>query len=179
MRSGFVSILGRPNAGKSTLLNALTGEKVAIVTSKPQTTRSRIHGIVEVPAKKGRRPAAQIVFVDTPGVHRPKTLLDKQMMQVVQDALESRDVVLLVVDVSRKLELEGLAPAAEAEAPRSSKDKSEDTFVFELVRRLDCPVFLVLNKVDLVPREELLPLITELTALHSFAEVMLISARKG
>ena len=176
MRSGFVSILGRPNAGKSTLLNALTGEKVAIVTSKPQTTRSRIHGIVEVAGKQGKRPVAQIVFVDTPGVHKPSTLLDRQMMQVVQDALESRDVVLLVIDVSRKLELEGLRPG---EAPAPGKAKSEDVFVFELIRKLDCPVFLVLNKIDLVPREQLLPMITELTSLHNFAEVLMISARKG
>jgi len=95
LRSGFVSILGRPNTGKSTLLNALVGEKVAIVTSKPQTTRTRIHGVVEVAAKKGKHPAAQIVFVDTPGVHKPGSWLDRRMMQEVHDALESRDVVLL------------------------------------------------------------------------------------
>ncbi len=171
MKSGFVSILGRPNAGKSTLVNALTGEKVAIVTSKPQTTRTRIHGIVDVPARKGKHSAAQIVFVDTPGVHKPSTLLDKQMMQVVYDALESRDVVMVMVDASRRLEL----PAAEA---RSAKDASEDAFVFELIRKLDCPVFLLINKIDLVPREKLLPMISELTALHPFKEVLLLSARK-
>ena len=105
LRSGFVSILGRPNSGKSTLLNALVGEKVAIVTSKPQTTRTRIHGVVEVAAQKGKHPAAQIVFVDTPGVHRPGSQLDRRMMQEVHDALESRDVVLLMVDATRRLEL--------------------------------------------------------------------------
>ncbi len=105
LRSGFVSILGRPNTGKSTLLNALVGEKVAIVTSKPQTTRTRIHGVVEVAAKKGKHPAAQIVFVDTPGVHKPGSWLDRRMMQEVHDALESRDVVLLMVDATRRLEL--------------------------------------------------------------------------
>ncbi len=173
MKSGFVSILGRPNAGKSTLVNALTGEKVAIVTSKPQTTRTRIHGILDVPAQKGKHPAAQIVFVDTPGVHKPSTLLDKQMMQVVYDALESRDVVMVMVDASRRLEL---PPAGETHRP--NKDASEDAFVFELIRKLDCPVFLLINKVDLVPREKLLPMITELTALHAFKEVLLISARK-
>ena len=106
MRSGFVAILGRPNAGKSTLLNALTGEKVAIVTAKPQTTRNRIAGVVEVPARKGRRPAAQIVFVDTPGVHKPGSQLDRRMLQEVYEALETRDVVLVLVDASRRVKLE-------------------------------------------------------------------------
>ena len=105
MRSGFVSIIGRPNAGKSTLLNALTGEKVAIVTAKPQTTRTRIQGVLEVPARKGKHPAAQIVFVDTPGVHKPSTQLDRRMMQEVHDALEQRDVVLLMLDATRELRL--------------------------------------------------------------------------
>src|ERR1700740_1238153 len=99
-RSGFVSILGRPNAGKSTLLNALIGEKIAIVSNKQQTTRNRIQGIVEVAATKGR-PAAQIVFVDTPGVHRPGSQLDRRMMQEVYEALESRDIVILMVDAAR------------------------------------------------------------------------------
>ncbi len=184
MKSGFVSILGQPNAGKSTLVNALTGEKVAIVTSKPQTTRTRIHGIVDVPARKGKHPAAQIVFVDTPGVHKPSTLLDKQMMQVVYDALESRDVVMVMVDASRRLELPAgpeavdAPPGEDKPAVRLSKDASEDAFVFDLIRKLDCPVFLLINKIDLVPRDKLLPMITELTALHPFKEVLLLSARK-
>ena len=169
MRSGFVSIIGRPNAGKSTLLNALVGEKVAIVTAKPQTTRTRILGVVEVPARKGKHHAAQIVFVDTPGVHKPGSSLDKRMMQEVYDALEKRDAVLLIVDATRKLEL--------AEADGSKKD-SEDAFVFELIRKLDCPVFLLINKIDLVKRDQLLPLIQQLSSLHEFAEVIPISARK-
>ena len=188
MRSGLVSIIGRPNAGKSTLVNALTGEKVAIVTSKPQTTRTRIHGVVEVP-KKGESPAAQIVFVDTPGVHKPSTLLDKRMMQVVYDALESRDVVLLMVDASRRLELDEIEVAqstiavVDAETGYIDRPKkkaqSEDAFVFEMVRKLDCPVFLVLNKIDLVARAELLPIITRLSAIREFAEVVLLSAKTG
>ena len=110
MKSGFVAILGRPNAGKSTLLNALTGEKVAIVTAKPQTTRNRIAGVVEVPArKKGVHPAAQIVFVDTPGVHKPGSQLDRRMLQEVHEALETRDVVLVLMDATRRVQLEAAA----------------------------------------------------------------------
>lgn len=189
MRSGFVSILGRPNAGKSTLLNALIGEKIAIVTNKPQTTRTRIHGILDLPAKKGAHQAAQIVFVDTPGVHKPGTLMDKRMMQEVYDALESRDVVLLMVDATRRLQVRAKdAGVKSEEAPgenaksashRGFQDLTEDEFVLELVRKLDCPVFLLLNKIDLVAKDKLLPLIGQLTALHNFAEVIPISASKG
>jgi GTP-binding protein Era len=181
LRSGFVSILGRPNAGKSTLLNALVGEKVAIVTSKPQTTRTRIHGVVEVAAQKGQHPAAQIVFVDTPGVHKPGSWLDRRMMQEVHDALESRDVVLLMVDATRRLELPQLELQKEeaAEEHKTKPGGSEDAFVLQLIKKLDCPVFLLINKIDLVTRETLAPLIAQLSALHPFAEVFPISARKG
>ena len=212
MRSGFVSILGRPNAGKSTLLNALIGEKVAIVTSKPQTTRNRITGVLEVPAGKAKRPAAQIVFVDTPGVHKPGTQLDRRMMQEVYDALENRDIVILLVDASREMQLSVADPgitdgaqvsesrpgapvaASGAEAPDDSGDlmqglkplppsgrggwRSEDEFVLNLVRKLDCPVFLVINKIDLIRREQLLPLIDSMMKQFAFAEVIPISARK-
>ena len=171
MKSGFVSIIGRPNAGKSTLINALVGEKVAIVTAKPQTTRTRIHGILEIPAVRGKHPAAQIVFVDTPGVHKPGSSLDKRMMQEVYDALETRDVVLLIVDATRRLDL------PEPGAPATRRE-SEDAFVFELLRKLDCPIFLLINKIDLIERSKLLPLIQRLSALHEFAEVIPISARK-
>jgi GTPase len=175
VRSGFVSIIGRPNAGKSTLLNALTGEKVAIVTAKPQTTRTRIQGVVEVPAKKGKYPAAQIVFVDTPGIHQPSTQLDRRMMQEVHDALEQRDIVLLMLDATRELRLPEDAARDKAKHDRAS---SEDMFALELIRKLDCPVFLVINKIDLIERGKLLPLITKLSALHNFAAVVPISARK-
>jgi GTP-binding protein Era len=179
LRSGFVSIIGRPNAGKSTLLNALVGEKVAIVTAKPQTTRTRILGIVEVPARRGKHPAAQIVFVDTPGVHKPDSSLNKRMMQEVHDALEGRDAVLLMVDATRRLDLPELHTGEEERATqRAGKAESEDAFVFDLIRKLDCPLFLLINKIDLVDRKLLLPFIQQLTSLHSFAEVFPISARK-
>src|SRR5271169_5035069 len=106
LKSGFVTILGRPNAGKSTLLNALIGEKVAIVTPKPQTTRNRIAGVVEVPARKGSHAAAQIVFVDTPGVHKPGSQLDRRMLQEIYEALETRDLVLVLMDATRRVQLE-------------------------------------------------------------------------
>jgi len=114
LKSGFVAILGRPNAGKSTLLNALTGEKVAIVSAKPQTTRNRIAGVVGVEAKKGQHPAAQIVFVDTPGVHKPGSQLDRRMLQEVYEALETRDLVLVLMDATRRVQLEeAIQPEAE------------------------------------------------------------------
>jgi GTP-binding protein Era len=197
LRSGFVSILGRPNAGKSTLVNALVGEKVAIVTRKPQTTRNRIHGVLEVDAVKGKHPAAQIVFVDTPGVHKPTNLLDKRMLQEVYDALESRDVVLHVVDVTRRLRLpaakekvteidldapageEIVVPAEEGHRSQHSLD-NEDAFILEMVKKLECPVFLVLNKIDAIDtKESLLPLIAQFSGLHNYAEVIPVSARGG
>ena len=174
MRSGFVSILGRPNAGKSTLLNALIGEKIAIVSNKPQTTRNRIQGIVEVPGRKGKS-AAQIVFVDTPGVHRPNTQLDKRMMQEVYEALESRDIVILMVDAARYSEPP--APGKKLSA-RAERERTEDEFVMQLIKKLECPVFLVINKIDLVLRSKLLPLIERFRAMHPFAEVIPISASK-
>ena len=187
-RSGFVSIIGRPNAGKSTLLNALLGQKLAIVTHKPQTTRTRIHGVLELPLKKKAggepgHPAAQLVLVDTPGVHKPQTQLDRRMMQEVQDALESRDVVLFLVDVTHRLPR---PDAGSAQPPGDSSPKitgrmamsaAEDDFALSLVERLDCPVILVLNKIDAVHKQELLPLIAHWSAQHSFAAVVPISAR--
>ena len=177
MKSGFVAILGRPNAGKSTLLNALTGEKVAIVTAKPQTTRNRIMGVVEVPAKKKVHPAAQIVFVDTPGVHKPASQLDRRMLQEVHEALETRDLVLVLIDASRRVQLEAAGEPAQAHQ-RKPNWASEDEFLFSLIKGLDCPAFLVLTKIDLVAKDVLLPLIETLTKQYSFAEVIPVSARK-
>lgn len=200
MKSGFVAILGRPNVGKSTLLNALTGEKVSIVTAKPQTTRNRIIGVVEVPAQKGVHPAAQIVFVDTPGVHKPASQLDRRMLQEVHEALEARDLVLVLVDATRRIQLgpsdqeqESVgAPGPSDLVTRETKSvlplnarknarmhtPSEDEFLFSLVRKLDCPVFLVLTKIDLVHKDQLLPLIESLTKQYNFAQVIPVSARK-
>jgi GTP-binding protein Era len=208
LKSGFVAILGRPNAGKSTLLNALTGEKVAIVSAKPQTTRNRIEGVVEVPARKGVHPAAQIVFVDTPGVHKPGSHLDRRMLQEVYEALETRDLVLVLMDATRRVQLETAAeqvpavgegvesqvPESEpgapslstppeapaAAAPRHERTNwaSEDEFLFGLIRKLDCPVFLLLTKIDLVGKDQLLPLIDTLTRQFGFAQVIPVSARK-
>ena len=204
MKSGVVAILGRPNAGKSTLLNALIGEKVAIVTAKPQTTRHRIEGVVEVPAHKGVHPAAQIVFVDTPGVHKPGSQLDRRMLQEVYDALETRDLVLLLMDATRRVQLEEAAkpesapedessseeatasteagqPASHAAAKKNTRGSwaSEDEFLFGLIRKIDCPVFLVLTKIDLVAKDQLLPLIDTLTKQFDFAQIIPVSARKS
>jgi GTP-binding protein Era len=191
-RSGFVSIIGRPNAGKSTLLNALLGQKLAIVTHKPQTTRTRIHGVLEVPLKKKAKgepghPAAQVVLVDTPGVHKPETQLDRRMMQEVQDALETRDAVLFLVDVTHRLAKSNSSDSSAEASGKSASGKitgrmamsaAEDDFALSLVKRLDCPVILVLNKIDAVRKEELLPLIAHWSAQHTFADVVPISARK-
>ena len=201
MKSGFVAILGRPNVGKSTLLNALTGEKVAIVTPKPQTTRNRVAGVVEVAARKGAHGPAQIVFVDTPGVHKPGSHLDRRMLQEIYEALETRDVVLVLMDATRRVQLESPvetdSQASEAEpgapgyeasadsgatAPEARLNRpnwaSEDEFLFGLVRKLDCPVFLVLTKIDLVRKDELLPLIDGISRQYKFAQVIPVSARK-
>ena len=157
-RSGFVSIVGRPNAGKSTLLNALVGEKIAIVTEKPQTTRTRIQGMVNVKAQKGR-PAGQIVFIDTPGVHKPDSRLNRKMMQEIHAALESRDIVLLLVDASDRF-----GPA--------------DQFVIDLVQKSGGTAFLLLNKIDKLQKDKLLPVIEHYSKLHDFKEIIPISAIK-
>jgi GTPase len=157
-RSGFVSIVGRPNAGKSTLLNTLVGEKLAIVTHKPQTTRNRIQGIVNVRDRKGKT-MGQVVFIDTPGVHKPNSRLSRRMMQEVYEALESRDLILLIVDVTRKF-------------------GSGDQFVLDLLKKTESPVFLLLNKIDLIDKRKLLAMIAEYTQRHNFKEVIPISATK-
>jgi GTP-binding protein Era len=165
-RSGFVCILGRPNAGKSTLLNVLVGEKLAIISPKPQTTRNRIQGVVHVPNRKGKgkgNDGGQIVLIDTPGVHKPDSSLGRKMMVEVREALEGCDLVLVIMDVTRKFD------------PR-------DQFALDLLRRSKTKAFLILNKVDLIrEKSKLLPLIEQYRKLYDFAEVIPISAlkRKG
>lgn len=185
-RSGFVSIVGRPNAGKSTLLNALLGQKIAIVTHKPQTTRTRIHGVLEVPMKKRTstapgHPAAQVILVDTPGVHKPETQLDRRMMQEVHDALASRDAVLFIVDATHRLPiaLDAQRSGNPFGTAKRAMSAAEDQFALSLVKKLDCPVILVLNKIDAVRKTDLLPLIAYWSEEHNFADVVPISARKG
>src|SRR5277367_4816433 len=152
-RSGFVAIVGRPNAGKSTLLNRLVGQKVAIVTSKPQTTRNRIQGIVT-------RPEGQIVFIDTPGLHDAKTVLNRQMMREVAAALEGIDVLLMMVDASRTF------PHA-------------DALLLEKGKRFQTQTILALNKVDRVPKAKLLPMLESFSKAFPFAALIPISALKG
>jgi len=157
-RSGFVSIIGRPNAGKSTLLNALVGEKVAIVTHKPQTTRHRIQGYVNVKGGKGRLPG-QIVLIDTPGVHKPDSPLGSRMMREVNAALEERDVVLLIVDATQPF-------------------GKGDEFVIELLKKVTSPVILLLNKIDVIEKPKLLEIMDRYSKLRDFAEIIPISATK-
>jgi GTP-binding protein Era len=153
-RSGFVSILGRPNAGKSTLLNALIGTKIAIVADKPQTTRTVIQGVLAMPG-------AQIVFLDTPGIHKSDSLINRRMMQAVRTALEDRDLLLFLVDAT--------VPFSE-----------EDEHAAAVLKKANCPVLLVLNKIDRLKRQEdLLPLIETYRAVHPFEEYLPVSALTG
>jgi GTPase len=152
-RAGFVAIIGRPNAGKSTLLNRYVGQKVAIVTSKPQTTRNRIQGIVT-------RPEGQIVFIDTPGLHEAHTVLNRQMMREVAAALEGIDVLLMMVDAS-------------ATQPHA------DQLLLDKAKRFEGKAILALNKTDRVPKPKLLPLLEAFSKAFPFAALVPISALKG
>jgi GTP-binding protein Era len=149
-KSGFVAILGRPNAGKSTLLNALVGQKVAIVSPHKQTTRNRILGIVN-------RPGAQIVFADTPGLHKPDSILGRHMMQEVHQALEGTEILLLLVDATHKF-------------------GSGDQFDLDLAGRFPGKRFLLPNKIDLLRKDRLLPLMEFYSRKLDFTEIIPISA---
>jgi GTP-binding protein Era len=149
--SGFVSIIGRPNVGKSTLLNSLLGEKVAIVTPKPQTTRNRIIGIKTLPG-------AQIIFIDTPGIHKPRHRLGETMVKTALDALKEVDIILFMVEPH---DLGG-----------------EDKFIIELLKKTQTPVFLLINKIDIVKKLKLLPFIDSFKDLYPFQEIIPLSALK-
>ncbi len=153
-RSGYAAFVGRPNAGKSTLLNRLVGEKIAAVSNKPQTTRHRIQGIVT-------RDDGQIVFVDTPGVHKPGYLLNRRMMSAVHDAIMSVDLLVLMRDAS-------------------VSTGNGDRFVLDLVKKAEKPTILVLNKIDKVKdKKALLPLIESYSKEYEFAEIVPVSALRG
>lgn len=151
--SGFAAIVGRPNVGKSTLLNAILGEKIAITSDKPQTTRNRIQGIHNVAG-------GQIVFIDTPGVHRASSRLNRSLVETALEAIQGVDVVLYLVEATAR-------PAAEAE------------LMAEILAGVTAPVLLVINKVDLVVKESLFRLMEEYGRMHDFCELVPISAGKG
>ncbi|AXM89778.1 Bex protein [Anoxybacillus thermarum] len=152
-KSGFVAIIGRPNVGKSTFLNRVIGQKIAIMSDKPQTTRNKIQGVYTTDD-------AQIVFIDTPGIHKPKHKLGDFMVKVAQSALQEVDLILFMVNA-----VEGLGRG--------------DEFIIERLKQVQTPVFLVINKIDEVHPDDLLPLIEQYRSLHSFAEVIPISALQG
>ncbi len=152
-KAGFVAIVGRPNAGKSTLVNTLVGRKVSIVTPKPQTTRNRIQGILN-------REDAQIVLIDTPGIHKPENVLSRMMMDELQHALEGIDVLSLIADAAMDF-------------------GAGDRFSLEWIRRFHGPVFLLFNKIDRVRKLHLLPLIDRYRREYEFAEIFPISALTG
>ena len=153
MRSGFVALAGRPNAGKSTLINSLIGEKVAIVSSKPQTTRSEIRGIYT-------DENCQIIFTDTPGIHKPKFRLESRMNKEAADVIQGVDLIYLVVDAS--------VPYAKG-----------DEFVLNMVKNTGLPVFLVLNKMDKMKPEKIVKVIQQWQERYDFAEYFPISAKVG
>jgi GTPase len=153
LKVGEVAVVGRPNAGKSTLVNALVGEKVAIVSDKPQTTRRRILGVA-------RRPGWEIALVDTPGIHRPQYKLNAAMVRDATDALASAELVLLVVD------------ATEAPGPGLA-------FILERLTQAGTPAILALNKIDLLRKERLLPMLDDFSKRHAFREIVPISAKTG
>lgn len=152
-RSGFVALIGRPNAGKSTMINRLVGDKVAIVSDKPQTTRNQIRGIYT-------DQRMQAVFIDTPGVHTPKYKLGERMMAAVAEALKGCDLVLYVADASERF-------------------GGGEAYIIDMLKRVKAPVFLLLNKIDLLEKQALLPLIAFYAEKGKFAEIIPCSALSG
>lgn len=150
--SGYIAVIGKPNVGKSTIINHLMGERLAIVTPKPQTTRDNILGIHTTETY-------QMIFIDTPGIHKPKTLLGKHMVKEARASLGDADIVLFVIEAF------GLT--------------QEDELVSQILKGFKKPVFLLVNKIDIVQKDEILPIIDEAQHMHSFQEVIPISATKG
>ena len=153
MKSGFVALIGRPNAGKSTLLNRLVGQKLAIVSDKPQTTRNRITGVRNFAD-------GQVVFVDTPGVHRPLHRLNVRMVDAALEALREVDVVAVIVDATE---------------PSGGGDR----YLLDILKRVAKPKVLVLNKVDALPKENVLPIIDRYSRSHEFSDIVPVSALNG
>lgn len=158
VKSGMVAIVGPPNAGKSTLMNSLLGQKISIVTPKPQTTRNRILGVVN-------EEDYQIVLIDTPGLHKSRVPLNREMVKIAMDSLADVDVVLFLIDISLPM-------------PEKLKEEKEKEFV-ALMKQVSCPAILVLNKVDLLEKAKLLPMIATYSALFPFSSVIPLSALKG
>lgn len=159
--SGFVSIIGRPNVGKSTLLNHILGEKVAIISDKPQTTRNRILGVKHLPE-------GQVVFLDTPGIHKPKYKMNRKMVETALATLGEVDLILFMIEATDALSRRGGAQAG-----------GGDAFIMERLGGVKTPVFLVLNKMDLVKKEKTMPLVESYTRGFKFSEVVPISAETG
>lgn len=152
-KSGFIGIVGRPNAGKSTLFNAIIGDNISIVADKPQTTRNKITGIKNLPD-------AQLIFLDTPGMHKPKTPLNRAMIQTAQETIGDADVLLMLIEAN-------------------SAVHPHDLFLIESLAQIRVPVFLVINKIDLIEKKFLLPLIDKFRTLYDYREIFPISALKG
>lgn len=151
-KSGYIAVIGKPNVGKSTIINYLLGERLAIVSPRPQTTRNKILGILTTETY-------QMIFIDTPGIHKPKTLLGKYMVKEAHSSLEDADIILFVIEAF------GI--------------DQEDELVSKLLKDLKEPVFLLINKVDLIEKNKLLPLIDEVQHIYEFREIIPISATKG
>lgn len=152
-KSGFCSIIGMPNVGKSTLLNAIAGQKIAIISDKPQTTRNKILAIHSTDSE-------QIIFIDTPGIHNPHNKLGEYMVRMANESMRDTDVILFVVDASRKI-----------------RDKERE--IAENIDKTGIPCILVLNKVDLVKKEELLPMIADYSSMNDFEAIIPISAKEN